>query len=326
MLISLIVVSYLFSYILKRMKVPQVVSLIILGVIFGSTTFGHFYLDESKHIIEIIGSIGIFSLMFLAGLESSYKTLLKEEHDALEIALYGSIFTLVFTVIIFIALGFSLLESFVIGLCLSITAEGTKARVLMEFGKMKTKVAAAMLGAGIIDDILGLLLFSGVLFFVGSVDFKEHLMLVGILASFGLGLAAQHFFKEHHLIKKTEITLTYFIIPFFFINMGLNFNLVELITDPTLFLIMLVVGTSGKIIGTLLAKSHTTFSYKQLHLIGWGMNSRGAIEIALALIALGAGIINESIFSALVLTALVPTLIFPFILEYLIKKNPGIMN
>ena len=132
--------------------------------------------------------------------------------------------------------------------------------------------------------------------------------------------------KEHHLIKKTEISLTYFIIPFFFISMGLNFNLTELLQDPTLFIIMFVVGTLGKIIGTMLSKSHTTFSYQQLYLIGWGMNSRGAIEIALALIALHVGLINESIFSALVLTALVPTLIFPFILEYLIKKHPRIMN
>ncbi|MEC8339239.1 MAG: cation:proton antiporter [Nanoarchaeota archaeon] len=326
-LISLIIISYLFTYFLKTyLKIPKVVSLIILGVIFGSTNFGIFFIGESKYIIGYLGHIGIFSLMFLAGLESSYKTLLKEEHDALEIALFGSLFTLFSSFIVFLLLGFSFIESFIIGLCLSITAEGTKARVLLECNKIKTKVASAMLGAGIIDDVLGLALFSGVLFFIGSVDFREHLLLIGILISFVLGLLAQHFFAQHHLTKKTELVLNNFFIPFFFISMGLNFNISELLLDPKLFFIMFVVGTLGKLIGTLLSKSHTTFSYSQLYLIGWGMNSRGAIEIALALVALHASLISENIFSALVLTALVPTLLFPFILEYLIKKNPKIMN
>lgn len=325
-IISLIIISYLFTYLLKKIKIPKVVSLIVLGVIFGSTDFGSFFIGDSLYTIEILGQLGIFSLMFLAGLESSYKTLLKEEHDAVEIALFGSLFTLFLSTLIFLILGFSFVEAFIVGLCLSITAEGTKARVLLEFNKIKTKVASAMLGAGIIDDVLGLFLFSGLLFFLGSVDFREHLLLLGILASFAFGLFAQHFFSEHHLTKKTEFFLTNMIVPFFFITMGNSFNIFELLSDPTLFVIMFVVGTLGKILGTIISKPYTSFSYKQLYLIGWGMNSRGAIEIAIALVALEAMLINETIFSALVLTALIPTLIFPFILEYLIKKNPRIMN
>ena len=45
------------------------------------------------------------------------------------------------------------------GIAISITAEATKARVLLELKKLRTRIGSAMMGAGIIDDILGLVLF-----------------------------------------------------------------------------------------------------------------------------------------------------------------------
>ncbi|MBU0628961.1 MAG: cation:proton antiporter, partial [Nanoarchaeota archaeon] len=82
----------------------------------------------------------------------------------------------------------------------------------------------------------------------------------------------------------------------------------------------------GKIAGTFMAKPFTRFSWKQLHLIGWGMNSRGAIELALALIAFRSSLIPTELYSSLVLMALITTLIFPFILAKMIKTNPSLMR
>ena len=67
----------------------------------------------------------------------------------------------------------------------------------------------------------------------------------------------------------------------------------------------------------------TRASIKQLYLVGWGMNSRGAVELVIALLALNHGLITQEVFSALVAMAIVTTLVFPFVLQREIKNNPA---
>ena len=76
----------------------------------------------------------------------------------------------------------------------------------------------------------------------------------------------------------------------------------------------------------MLTKPFVKLDVKQLYLVGWAMNSRGAVELALALIAISTGLITTRIYSSLVMTALITTLIFPFIITHMIKRNPRIMN
>ncbi|MEC8220459.1 MAG: cation:proton antiporter [Nanoarchaeota archaeon] len=325
-LISLIIISYLFTYLLRKLKISKVVSLILLGLIFGSTNFGIFFIQGAQETILILGHVGLLSLMFLAGLESSYKTLIEEEHDAFELSIFNFAITLALSFFVFFMLGFSFIESIIIGLCLCVSSEGSKAREFIELNLIKTKVASALLAGGFIVNIFTLVCFFVILFFSGFNEYFEYLLLAGILISFIVGLTTQHFFLEHHITKKTEFLLANFFVPFFFISLGLNFTFDSLKSDIFLFAVILLVGISSKFIGTFLAKSHTTFSNKQLHLISWGMNSRGAIGIALALVALHANLISELLFSILVITALITTLLFPFILEFFIKRNPKIMN
>jgi Kef-type K+ transport system membrane component KefB len=56
------------------------------------------------------------------------------------------------------------------------------------------------------------------------------------------------------------------------------------------------------------------------------MNSRGAAELVIALIAMQYGLIPLEIFSALVAMSIVTTLIFPPVLARGIKRNPGLMD
>lgn len=108
--------------------------------------------------------------------------------------------------------------------------------------------------------------------------------------------------------------------------MGIHFNLFSLLISPYLLCFIIFVAILGKIIGTLLAKPFLDFTHQQLFLVGWAMNSRGAIELALALIAFKTGLIGEYLYSSLILMALITTLIFPFIITNMIKNNPKIMN
>ena len=100
----------------------------------------------------------------------------------------------------------------------------------------------------------------------------------------------------------------------------------SLVVNPVLLMSIIVIAIAGKMAGTFLTKPFTKFRWKQLYLIGWAMNSRGAVEMALALIAFRTKIIPLELYSSLVLMALVTTLIFPFMIMKMIRKDPKIMD
>jgi Kef-type K+ transport system membrane component KefB len=117
-----------------------------------------------------------------------------------------------------------------------------------------------------------------------------------------------------------------FVVPFFFVNVGLTFDINTFLSNIPMIAITVLIATFGKIVGTLIIKPLSNLSWKQLYYIGWGMNSRGAAELVIALIAIQYGLISLEIFSALVSMSLITTLMLPPILARGIKKNPGLMD
>ena len=116
------------------------------------------------------------------------------------------------------------------------------------------------------------------------------------------------------------------VVPFFFANAGLNFDLGSLSSNVALLIGTVAIAFIGKIVGTLIIKPVSSLSLKQLYYVGWAMNSRGAAELAIALIALQFGLIPTEIFSVLAAMAMITTLTFPFVLARGIKKNPAMMD
>lgn len=325
-IILIIVISFLFLNLTNRLKIPSVVSLIVIGIFLTLPGFREIFVGKNEEIIYHLGNFGLFSLMFLAGLGSSLRVLKKEEKDSFYLALFGALIPFSLGFIVFYFLGFSLVVSTVIGLCMSITAEATKAQVLLELGKLKTRVGSAMIGAGIIDDLFGLIGFSILMYFLGVLTFEEHFILFGVLASFFIGLYVQKYFREHHITKNTEIILNFILVPFFFISMGISFDLLSLFVSFKYLFLIILVALIGKMLGIFISKPFVNFSYKQLYLMGWAMNSRGAIELALALLAFRLNLINSEIYSSLVIMALVTTIIFPFMITSLSKNDKFIFN
>ena len=319
--------TYLFTHIGKKMRIPSVVALILCGLFLDIPFFKNLLIYPHSELIFFLGDIALLFLMFLAGLESSWRSLYKERKDATILMITCSIVPFLLGYVSMRLLGFEVLVAMIVGICLSITAEATNARVLMELRKIKSKVGSAIMGAGIIDDIFGLSLF-----IIGTYIFKasylqEDLIIAGAIAAFFLGLLVQKKIgRKHHIIGHTEKVILWFIIPFFFISIGMHFDMNALILNPVLLTVIIIIAIAGKLLGSFFAKPFTKFSWKQLHLIGWAMNSRGAVEMALAFIAFRTGLIPTSIYSSLIIMALVTTAIFPFIITSMIKENPKIMN
>jgi Kef-type K+ transport system membrane component KefB len=128
------------------------------------------------------------------------------------------------------------------------------------------------------------------------------------------------------MTKVTQYIALGFFIPFFFANVGLNFELFSLIDSLPLIVGTIAIAFLGKMLGCLIVKPFSDLSIKQLYYIGWAMNSRGAAELVIALAARQLGLIPLDVFSALVAMSIVTTIIFPIVLAKGIKKNPRLMD
>ncbi len=326
-ILLILLLSYIAVKTGKRTGIPPVVSLILTGIIMGAPFFKGTFIKEHKGLITVFGDAGLIALMFLAGLESSWRLLYKERRDAALIAAFAAFIPFLLGLTAFLLMGFSLTVSLAIGICMAITAEATKAKVLLDMGKLKTRVGSAMMGAGIIDDIIGFCLFLITVYLIHNSASKEDILIIVSMAAFFFGILIQKFIKRRHaFLKYPERFLNYAIVPFFFISMGIHFEMETLFIDPRLLLIIIAIAVTGKLAGALLVKPFSDFSWKQLYLIGWGMNSRGAVELALALIAYKSGLMPLNLFSSLVIMVLVTTLAFPFVFKVIVRNNSTIMD
>jgi len=326
-LIFILVISYIFTLIAKKIGIPTVVALIVAGILIGYPPVKEILIRTDVNTIFFLGDIALIMLMFLAGLETSWRLLYKEKKDAALIAVFGAIVPFFMGFAAFRLLGFSTIISLIVGICMSITAEATKAKVLLELKKLRTKLGAAMMGAGIIDDTIGFVLFLTTTYLLGQVDTKEDVLIIGAITAFFAGIGIQKIIKrERKPVKIFEDAVNLLIIPFFFISMGIHFEFDSLFIDPHLLLLIVVIAITGKMAGVFLIKPFTGFRWKQLFLAGWGMNSRGAVELALAVIALRSGFIPVKLYSSIIVMVLITTLSFPFIITFMVKKNPEIME
>ena len=149
-----------------------------------------------------------------------------------------------------------------------------------------------------------------------------------IVGGFLLQISMRGLHKQHRedMIKVTKLITLAFVVPFFFADVGLNFELGSLSSNLFLLTVTIAIAFIGKIVGTLIMKPFSTLSPKQLYYVGWAMNSRGAAEMVIALMAKQFGLIPPEIFSALVVMTIITTFAFPFILARGIRKNPGLMD
>ncbi len=155
----------LMGLVTKKFKMPQVVGALLAGLILGPACIG---LIKETDFIKMTAELGVIVLMFCAGLEADVKELKKSGGASLVIALLG--------VIVPLAGGFAvayifnrpslmgdadatnvLLQNIFIGVILTATSVSITVETLKEMGKLKTPSGNAILGAAIIDDILGII-------------------------------------------------------------------------------------------------------------------------------------------------------------------------
>jgi Kef-type K+ transport system membrane component KefB/mannitol/fructose-specific phosphotransferase system IIA component (Ntr-type) len=154
----------------------------------------------------------------------------------------------------------------------------------------------------------GELSFAMILALFGAA-FTEWIGIHAIFGSFLVGIAVG---DSEHLRERTRVIIDQFVsfifAPLFFATIGLRVDFAAHF-DPAITVTVLVIACAGKLAGSWAGGRLGGLSRRDAWAVGFAMNARGAMEIILGLLALQAGVIREPLFVALIVMALVTSMI-----------------
>lgn len=200
----------------KRFALPQVVGALLAGLLLGPAMLG--VLQETT-LMDQLAELGVIVLMFNAGLETDLGELKKAGKSAFIIALIG--------VLVPLAGGFVLaslfnqgsdafLQNVFIGVILTATSVSITVETLKEIGKLSTRSGNAILGAAIIDDVLGIVALTIITSLSGT-GANVLLVLVKIVAFFAISVVVwivmhrlvEWWFKRYDRDKRRFVVISF---------------------------------------------------------------------------------------------------------------------
>lgn len=164
--IAVLLIAAKFSSIIEKWGQPAVLGELIMGVILGNLALvGIGIFDPIGHnaIIHFLAELGVVILLFQIGLESNIHEMKKVGWSAFLVAIVGVILPFVLGTYIvgpWLLPGLDTNSYLFLGATLTATSVGITARVFKDLGKLKIKEAQIVLGAAVIDDILGLVILA----------------------------------------------------------------------------------------------------------------------------------------------------------------------
>ncbi len=375
---------------------PAVLGELVAGVVLGSLDLAGiswFRSIERDPTVDILARLGVVILLFEVGLESTVRDMLKVGLPSLLVAVLG--------VAVPFALGWgvgalllperSVYVHAFLGATLTATSVGITARVLQDLGRSKTAEARVILGAAVIDDVLGLVILAvvggviaaadrgdslsageaalvvakAVVFLFGALALGAYLsprlfriasrlhgrgvlLATALIFCFGLAYVAAnvglapivgayaaglilddaHFRdfvnRGEQQLERLVHPISSFLVPVFFVLMGMRVDLTAFANPHVLGLAALL--TVAAIVGKQACSLGVLDRSLDRLSIGIGMTPRGEVglifaNIGLSLSVAGQPIVDEGIFSAVVIMVIVTTMSTPAALGWSLARR-----
>lgn len=157
-LLTILLTARLLAELAVRFKIPSVIGELTAGIILGPSLIG--YLQPSE-VLHLLAEIGIILLLFQVGLETDIRRLANTGQKSLLVAIGG--FFVPFALGYWISahwFGLSTLLSLFIGGTLTATSIGITVRVLADLGRQNSPEGQIVLGAAVLDDVMGVVLLA----------------------------------------------------------------------------------------------------------------------------------------------------------------------
>jgi len=379
-----------------RLGQPAVLGDLLAGIVLGNATLagiGVFEPIKSDSMVDMLARLGVIILLFEAGLESTVGQMMKIGLSSFLVAVLGVVtpFALGWGVGAVLLPGHSVYVHAFLGATLTATSVGITARVLKDLDRGGTDEARIILGAAVIDDVLGLVILSVVAGVITAADAggsiavsgvgiivgKAVAFLVGALAlgvwlsprlfhaasmlksrgallaagltfcfllswladliglapivgAFAAGLILEDLhYKDfvargEHGLEELVAPIASFLVPVFFVLMGIRTDLRSFAQPGILGLaaaitVVAIIGKQACALGVL-GKELDRLS------VGIGMIPRGEVglifaNIGLTLTVAGERIVDQSVFSAIVVMVILTTAAAPPVLAWSLKRG-----
>lgn len=158
----LLVPAKILGTVASRFGIPAVFGEIVAGFLLGPAVMGFLPADtngsDGYHIFQEFAQVGLCVLLFRIGLETDPKEFLRVWRSATGVAVAGMVVPFSLGFAVGIALGWSTMVAAFIGATLTATSIGVTAAVMDELGVQSSPEGRIMMGAAVLDDIMGLIL------------------------------------------------------------------------------------------------------------------------------------------------------------------------
>jgi len=156
--------------ILRHLRIPSVVGSIFAGIVLGTTVLGVIPSEsdnpEFYNMAHQLARIGLCALLFRVGLETRFKEFLSVWPAATSVAILGMVLPFIFGSTLAVLWGWPLQSALFLGAALTATSIAVTVSVLSEMGVQKSRESILIIGAAILDDVLGLILLSTLVAFI----------------------------------------------------------------------------------------------------------------------------------------------------------------
>lgn len=372
----IILVVKIFTIITQKVKMPKVLGGLIAGILLGPAMLN---VVQNSTILDALSKFGIILIMFLAGMETSIKKFISNSNKYVIIAIVGVIVPLIMGIMCSLLYVQDMKTNLFFGAVITATSVSITVETLIEMKKIKSSVGLAILGAGVVDDIIGIIfltiimnsgnlqistfvsviikitLFFGMAIVLGLMLFKifekiekkdikteqmptysiafalllayiaERLGVSGIIGAYIAGLVIGNTEKGRKVRGKIDLIVHMIFSPIFFASIGLKLTTLSLSYTVWIFIIIFTIITIiSKIIGNGLGAKICGYPKQKAIQIGIGMATRGEVALIMADTAKKINLINEEVFSIVIITVMLVTLITPILLNYSFKRNNDI--
>ena len=369
-------------------KIPAVLGELFAGILLGPYALGSLIVINGTPLIQIneivsaFGEIGGILILFVAGLEMTFRDFRRVGTAGFVIGAVGVIVPFVMGYGIAILLGMDTIVALVIGSALVATSISITALVLQELHQSKRVEARMMISAAVVDDVLGLAILGVITSFIttstaitawsiltvvatslalwltmtvfaaiilpriinftskgsestveaaatascfGASALAAALGLSPIVGAFAAGMAVASS-KAIEKIRNYTSKISVVFSPVFFGLAGAQFNIQSFITTDwffyAFFIILVVVAIVSKVVGCGLPAALFLKDRGKGIKVGYGMVSRGEVGLIVAGVAIGAGAISQSMYSAILGMIMITTVLTPLLLKKAYANEP----
>jgi Kef-type K+ transport system membrane component KefB len=183
-LLVILLSAKLFAEIFSRLSIPSVLGEVVAGLIIGPSVLGFISPDATLHLIA---EIGILLLLFEVGLETDVGQLVKEGVRSTLVALTGVVVPGLFGFwTSYHWFGMAMIPSLFVGGTIVATSIGITVRVLKDLNRHNTRMARTVLGAAVLDDVIGVVVLAVLYDFSvkGTVSIPATIRILVFISSF----------------------------------------------------------------------------------------------------------------------------------------------